>query len=95
MEFHLSAAKARGCDVVVTVGGLQSNHCRTTAVACRLVGMETHLLLATEVIVYVLPFKNLSLSPSFCDIHYYGTLITVQCMHFFENEYMTLTLFIV
>ena len=49
MEFHLAAARAERCDVMVTVGGLQSNHCRTTAVACRLVGLETHLLLAAEV----------------------------------------------
>jgi 1-aminocyclopropane-1-carboxylate deaminase/D-cysteine desulfhydrase-like pyridoxal-dependent ACC family enzyme len=48
MEFHLAEARARGCDVVVTVGGLQSNHCRTTAVACRMVGLETHLLLQTQ-----------------------------------------------
>jgi 1-aminocyclopropane-1-carboxylate deaminase/D-cysteine desulfhydrase-like pyridoxal-dependent ACC family enzyme len=48
LEFHLAEARARQCDVVVTVGGLQSNHCRSTAVACRAVGMETHLLLAAE-----------------------------------------------
>ena len=49
LEFHLAEVKARKCDVVVTVGGLQSNHCRSTAVACRVVGMETHLLLQTDV----------------------------------------------
>lgn len=50
MEFHLADVKASGCDMVVTAGPLQSNHCRTTAIACRLLGLETHLLLKTEVI---------------------------------------------
>lgn len=52
MEFHLAEAKKRGCDMVVTVGGLQSNHCRTTAVAAATVGLEIHLLLAMEVNTY-------------------------------------------
>ena len=69
LEFHLAEARARQCDVVVTVGGLQSNHCRSTAVACRVVGMESHLLLAAEVSgahstqdysLYILEVKGLS-----------------------------------
>eukprot|EP00955_Chlamydomonas_euryale_P047152 353600-Chlamydomonas_euryale.AAC.2 len=35
LEFLLAEAKERGCDCVVTIGGIQSNHCRATAVAAR------------------------------------------------------------
>lgn len=36
------------CDAVVTIGGEQSNHCRATAAACRMVGLEPHLILRTR-----------------------------------------------
>jgi hypothetical protein len=38
-------ALATGCDCVITIGGIQSNHCRATAAAARLVGLEPHLIL--------------------------------------------------
>ena len=37
LEFLMADALAQGCDCVVTIGGLQSNHCRATAAAARLV----------------------------------------------------------
>lgn len=45
LEFLLAEAKARGCDCVVTVGAIQSNHCRATAAACRRVGLVPYLIL--------------------------------------------------
>lgn len=45
LEFLIAAAQATGSDVVITTGGSQSNHARMTAAACRLVGMECHLIL--------------------------------------------------
>jgi D-cysteine desulfhydrase len=45
LEFLLSDALARGCDSVVTIGGIQSNHCRATAAAARMLNLEPHLLL--------------------------------------------------
>jgi len=39
---------SRKCDAVVTIGGEQSNHCRATAAACRMVGLEPHLILRTR-----------------------------------------------
>ena len=48
LEFLLAGALARGCDVVVTAGGIQSNHCRATAVAARMLGLEAHLVLRTR-----------------------------------------------
>ena len=48
LEFLLADALARGCDCVVTAGGIQSNHCRATAVAARMLGLDAHLLLRTR-----------------------------------------------
>lgn len=45
LEFLLAEALAHGHDSVVTIGGLQSNHCRATAAAARLVGLEPHVTL--------------------------------------------------
>lgn len=45
LEFLMAEALACGHDSVVTIGGLQSNHCRATAAAARLVGLEPHLVL--------------------------------------------------
>mmetsp|Transcript_10269 Transcript_10269/g.62922 ORF Transcript_10269/g.62922 Transcript_10269/m.62922 type:complete len:460 (-) Transcript_10269:734-2113(-) len=45
LEFLLADAMDKGCDCVVTIGGIQSNHCRATTVAARYMGMESHLIL--------------------------------------------------
>jgi len=45
LEFLLAEAKAKGCDTIITIGGIQSNHCRATAVAARYVGLDTYLIL--------------------------------------------------
>jgi D-cysteine desulfhydrase family pyridoxal phosphate-dependent enzyme len=48
MEFVLGDARANKADTIVTVGGLQSNHCRQTAVVCAKAGLRCILLLAGE-----------------------------------------------
>ena len=48
LELLLADALASGCDCVATIGGIQSNHCRATAVAARLLGLDAHLLLRTD-----------------------------------------------
>lgn len=48
LEFLLAQALARGCDSVVTIGGEQSNHCRATAAAARMLGLQPHLILRTR-----------------------------------------------
>jgi D-cysteine desulfhydrase len=45
LEFLLAEAKSEGADVVLTCGGVQSNHCRATAIAARRLGMDTVLFL--------------------------------------------------
>lgn len=45
LEFLLAEACARECDIVLTCGGAQSNHCRATAFAARKRGLDSLLLL--------------------------------------------------
>ncbi|HXF81445.1 MAG TPA: D-cysteine desulfhydrase family protein [bacterium] len=48
LEFLLGQARAQGCDVVITVGAVQSNHARLTAAASRRLGMDVVLVLNGE-----------------------------------------------
>lgn len=48
LEFTLAEARSQGCDTVITCGGVQSNHCRATAIACAQLGLKCHLLLRGE-----------------------------------------------
>eukprot|EP00041_Stephanoeca_diplocostata_P032088 m.1017693 g.1017693 ORF g.1017693 m.1017693 type:complete len:401 (+) comp24084_c0_seq50:137-1339(+) len=45
LEYLLGDALHKGCDTVFTCGGVQSNHCRTTAVAARRCGFDVRLFL--------------------------------------------------
>ena len=45
LEYLLAQAQARQADVVLTCGGVQSNHCRATALAARRLGMDSVLFL--------------------------------------------------
>lgn len=48
LEFLMGEAIARGCDTLVTCGGIQSNFCRLTAAAGAVAGMEVHLVLGGD-----------------------------------------------
>mmetsp|Transcript_18861 Transcript_18861/g.18982 ORF Transcript_18861/g.18982 Transcript_18861/m.18982 type:complete len:376 (+) Transcript_18861:137-1264(+) len=45
LEFLMADAKQRGHDCIVTIGGIQSNHARATAVSARQLGLDPHLIL--------------------------------------------------
>ncbi|CAL5226871.1 g9743 [Coccomyxa viridis] len=45
LEFLIAEAMAQGADTLITIGGIQSNHCRATAVAARYAGLDCHLIL--------------------------------------------------
>jgi D-cysteine desulfhydrase len=45
LEFLLGDAIAQGCDLLMTAGAAQSNHCRQTAAVGAMYGIETHLCL--------------------------------------------------
>ena len=48
LEFVLARAIAEGADTLLTCGGLQSNHCRATAVLGAQLGLKVHLILRGE-----------------------------------------------
>jgi D-cysteine desulfhydrase len=48
LEYTLKAALNAGCDTIITCGGLQSNHCRATALLCAKLGLRCVLVLRGE-----------------------------------------------
>lgn len=48
LEFVLARARELGCNTLITCGGVQSNHCRATALVGARLGMTVHLLLRGE-----------------------------------------------
>lgn len=48
LEFLCGAAVAAGANCLITVGAGQSNHCRVTAAAGAVLGLEVHLVLAGD-----------------------------------------------
>lgn len=45
LEFIAAKAQALGCDALITCGGIQSNHCRATALVAAQLGLQCHLIL--------------------------------------------------
>lgn len=48
LEFSIAEAQIQGCDTLITCGGIQSNHCRATAILGARLGMKVHLILRGE-----------------------------------------------
>ncbi|CAH3107206.1 unnamed protein product [Porites lobata] len=48
LEFLLADALNKKCDTIFTCGGVQSNHCRATAVAARQLGLDCYLFLRSS-----------------------------------------------
>ena len=48
LEFLMADAKSKGATHILTCGGVQSNHCRATALLAAQVGLKCHLLLRGE-----------------------------------------------
>ncbi len=48
LEFTLAQALGEGADTLLSCGGLQSNHCRATALLGARLGLQVHLLLRGE-----------------------------------------------
>ncbi|KAL1568347.1 Deoxycytidine monophosphate (dCMP) deaminase [Salvia divinorum] len=47
LEFLMAEAVEEGADCVITIGGVQSNHCRATAVAAKYLNLDCYLILRT------------------------------------------------
>ena len=45
LEFSIAHALKEGCNTLITCGGIQSNHCRATAVIGAKLGLKVHLIL--------------------------------------------------
>lgn len=45
LEYLINDALNNDCEIILTAGAQQSNHCRQTAAACAMAGLECHLLL--------------------------------------------------
>lgn len=61
LEFVLARAREAGCDTLITSGGLQSNHCRATALLGARLGLRVHLVLRDEGAFSEIPDGNLLL----------------------------------
>lgn len=48
LEFCIAEAQSQSCDTLITCGGIQSNHCRATAVLGARLGLKVHLILRGE-----------------------------------------------
>lgn len=48
LEFCIAEALQQGCDTLITCGGVQSNHCRATAILGARLGLKVHLILRGE-----------------------------------------------
>ncbi|KAH6770524.1 D-cysteine desulfhydrase [Perilla frutescens var. hirtella] len=48
LEFLVAEAVAEGADCIITIGGVQSNHCRATAVAAKYLNLDCYLILRTS-----------------------------------------------
>jgi D-cysteine desulfhydrase len=48
LEFCIAEAQRQGCDTLITCGGIQSNHCRATAIMGARLGMKVQLILRGE-----------------------------------------------
>ncbi|KAH9780799.1 putative D-cysteine desulfhydrase 1 [Citrus sinensis] len=48
LEFLMADAVAQGADCIITIGGIQSNHCRAAAVAAKYLNLDCYLILRTS-----------------------------------------------
>lgn len=48
LDYTLFEAIKNGCDTIITCGGIQSNHCRATAIASKKLGLDVFLVLKSD-----------------------------------------------
>lgn len=63
LEFLMADAVEQQADTVITIGGIQSNHCRATTVASNYLNLDTHLILRTSKVssfLRIISHQNLS-----------------------------------
>jgi 1-aminocyclopropane-1-carboxylate deaminase/D-cysteine desulfhydrase-like pyridoxal-dependent ACC family enzyme len=75
LEFLMADAVAQGADCVITIGGIQSNHCRATAVAAKYLNLDCFLILRTS---KVNCFLFLTFSSSLCVICFSCLILVID-----------------
>lgn len=50
----MADAVEKGADCIITIGGIQSNHCRATAVAAKYLNLDSYLILRTSKVNFIL-----------------------------------------
>ncbi len=80
LEFSLAEAERLGASAVITTGGIQSNHCRATAIAARKRGLTPYLLLRTpDGAAPAVPDGN----------HFLDRLVGAEIRYITPEEYVT------
>ena len=79
LEYLLADAQTQGATVVVTCGGLQSNHARATAILARQIGMRAVLLLRSA---QVEPAPELNAGNAFLD-----AMVGAEVRHITPDQY--------
>lgn len=80
LEYALSEALSLESKVLITCGGIQSNHARATVAAARMLGLNVHLVLRSE--------PNPSLEGNYLLNTLYGAEITLLSPKDFEENYV-------
>lgn len=84
LEFLLEDAVAQGADCIV-IGGIQSNHCRATAVAAKYLNLDCYLILRTSKVYHNCSIGILFDSYIFCKpplpvyVNNFFGCVTVTC----------------
>lgn len=75
LEFLLAEAVAQKRKSIITIGGVQSNHCRATAGITRMIGLEPHLILRQPATAPSRGDSTVSKKQSENDIGFVGNLL--------------------
>lgn len=81
LEFLMADAVAQGADCVITIGGIQSNHCRATAVAAKYLNLDCYVILRTSKVDFSI--FGFSLSPKYT--HVFCIKLLVCLSKLFDN----------
>lgn len=82
LEYAISEALTLGAKVLITCGGIQSNHARATVAAARMLGLEVHLVLRSE--------ASPTVEGNFLLDTLYGAKISLLSPSEFEDNYLAL-----
>lgn len=80
LEYAISEAISQGAQVLITCGGIQSNHARATVAAARTLGLKAHLVLRSE--------ENPKAEGNYLLDTLYGAQVTFLSPNEFDQNYI-------